>query len=221
MAHDIIVIGTSAGGVEALQTLVAGLPGDLRASLFIVLHIPATRPSALPHILSRSGPLPALHAVENMMIEQGKIYIAPPDHHLLLKQGHMHLDTGSKERSVRPAVDVLFRSTATTYGSRVVGIILTGVGYDGTAGLLAIKQHGGITIVQDPADAPWPSMPQSALERVEIDYLIPLLSMASLLVRLVEPSLSCGIRNTGYRRAIRRLGCCMPAMVSVSRCFLC
>jgi two-component system, chemotaxis family, protein-glutamate methylesterase/glutaminase len=190
MAHDIIVIGASAGGVEALQTLVAGLPVGLQASLFIVMHIPATHPSALPKILSRSGPLPALHATEGMRIEQGKIYVAPPDHHLLVEQGSVHLGTGPRERHVRPAVDVLFRSAASAYGSRVVGVVLTGMDQDGTNGLQAVKQQGGITIVQDPAKAPWPSMPQHALERVEIEYIIPLLSMTSLLIHLVEPPLS-------------------------------
>jgi two-component system, chemotaxis family, protein-glutamate methylesterase/glutaminase len=143
MAHDIIVIGTSTGGVEALQTLVARLPEGLPASLFIVMHIPATPPSALPKILSRSGPLPALRATEGVRIEQGKIYVAPPDHHLLLEQGSVHLGTSPKERYVRPAADVLFRSAANAYGSRVVGIVLTGIGQDGTAGLQAVKQYGG------------------------------------------------------------------------------
>ncbi len=189
MAHDILVIGASAGGVEALKTLIAGLPNGLRASLFIVMHIPATRPSALPEILSRSGPLPALHATEGMRIEQGKIYVAPPGHHLLLEQGSVHLGTGPKERYVRPAADVLFRSAASAYGSRVVGIVLTGIGQDGTAGLQAVKQSGGVTVVQDPTEAAWSSMPQSALEQVEVDYTLPLLRLAPLLIRLVGPSL--------------------------------
>jgi two-component system chemotaxis response regulator CheB len=185
--RDIIVIGASAGGVQALQILVAALSKHLPAALFLVLHIPASLPSTLPSILRRSGSLPALHATEGAMIEQGKLYIAPPDHHLLLKQGHMHLDTGPKEHRVRPAVDVLFRSAATTYGSRVVGIILTGTGDDGTAGLLAVKQHGGVTIVQNPAEARFPAMPQSARAQVQVDYTSPLEKIASLLVLLVQP----------------------------------
>jgi len=188
MEHDIIVIGASAGGVSALKTLVAGLPGDLKASLFIVMHISATYSSMLPEILSRSGPLPVLHATEGMMIEQETIYIAPPNHHLLLEQGSVHLGTGPKECYVRPAADVLFRSAASGYGSRVVGAVLTGMGHDGTNGLQAVKQHGGITVVQDPTEAACSSMPQSALEHVEIDYTAPLVSIASLLIRLVEPS---------------------------------
>ncbi|GAC1660363.1 MAG: hypothetical protein PVS3B3_30390 [Ktedonobacteraceae bacterium] len=189
IAHNIIVIGASAGGVETLMMLVAGLPDGLRASLFIVMHIPATLPSALPRILSRSGPLPALHATEGMRIEQGKIYVAPPDHHLLLEQGSVHLGTGRRERRFRPAADVLFRSAASAYGSRVVGVVLTGVDRDGTAGLQAVKQAGGVTVVQDPTDAIWSSMPQSAVKHVEIDYTLPLLSLAPLLIHLAEPSL--------------------------------
>jgi len=184
--HDIIVIGASLGGVKALQTLVMTLPNDLAASLFIVLHILASQPSQLPVILRHSASLPVLHAVENMAIEQGKIYIAPPDHHLLLKEGYMHLGTGPKEQYVRPAVNVLFRSAAHAYGPRVVGVILTGNGQDGTAGLQVVKQHGGITIVQDPGDADFPSMPQSALKHVKVDYTVPLLSIAPLLTRLVS-----------------------------------
>lgn len=171
------------------MTLVAGLPDDLRASLFIVMHVSATYPSMLPNLLSRSGPLPALHAAEGMRIEPGKIFVAPPGSHLLLKPGQMHLDTGPKEHFVRPAINVLFHSAATSYGSRVIGIILTGAGSDGTAGLLAIKQQGGITIVQDPAEALCSSMPQHALQHVEIDSTLPLVSIAPLLIRLAEPSL--------------------------------
>ncbi|MBA2286637.1 MAG: chemotaxis protein CheB [Ktedonobacteraceae bacterium] len=189
MAHDIMVIGASAGGVEALRTLVAGLPGDLRASLFLVMHIPATLPSALPAILSRSGPLPALHATEGMLIEQGKIYVAPPDQHLLVEQGAVHLGSGPKERYVRPAADVLFRSAASAYGSRVVGIVLTGLDGDGTAGLHAVKQQGGVTVIQDPTEAAWSSMPQHALEQCEVDYALPVVRLASLLIHLAESSL--------------------------------
>jgi len=125
-----------------------------------------------------------------MRIEQGKIYVAPPGHHLLLEQGSIHLGTGPKEQWVRPAADVLFRSTASAYGSRVVGVVLTGMGQDGTAGLQAVKQDGGVTIVQDPTEAAWSSMPQNALEQVEVDYTLPLLRLAPLLIHLVEPSLS-------------------------------
>jgi two-component system chemotaxis response regulator CheB len=189
MVHDIIVIGASAGGIEALKMLVAELPGDLRAALFLVQHVSAKVPSVLPRMLSRWGPLPALHATEGMRIEQGKIYVAPPSYHLLLEQGSVHLGTGPKEWYVRPAADVLFRSAASAYGSRVVGVVLTGRGGDGTAGLQAVKRSGGVTVVQDPTDAACSSMPQSALKQGEIDYTLPLLCLASLLIHLVESSL--------------------------------
>lgn len=189
MSHDIIVIGASAGGVEALRTLVAALPPDLQASLFIVMHRPASYPSALPKLLSRWGPLPALHAAENMVIEHGKIYVAPPDYHLLMEEGRLHLGTGPKELGVRPAANVLFRSASHIYGRRVVGVVLTGMDHDGADGLLAIKHHGGVAVVQDPNEADFPSMPQSALVHDHVDYTLPLSSMASLLTRLVGSSL--------------------------------
>ena len=188
MGHDIMVIGASAGGVSALKMLVAGLPADLRASLFIVVHIFPTCRSTLPELLSRWGPLPALHATEGMRIQQATITVAPPDHHLLLSQGSVHLGTGPKECYVRPAVDTLFHSAASAYGPRVVGVVLTGLGRDGTAGLHAVKQQGGITVIQDLTEAAWPSMPKNALKHVEIDYITPLSSLASLLVRLAGPS---------------------------------
>lgn len=187
-AHDIIVIGASAGGVEALTTLVARVPAGLRASLFIVLHTLPTYPSVLPKILSRSGPLLAFHATEGMRIEQGTIYVAPPDYHLLLSQESLHLGTGPKEHSVRPAADVLFRSAASVYGPRVVGVVLTGADGDATIGLQAVKQSGGVTIVQDPVEAAWPSMPQRALEQVAVDYVLPLVQIAPLLMHLAERS---------------------------------
>jgi two-component system chemotaxis response regulator CheB len=185
--HDIIVIGASLGGVKALQTLVRGLPDDLAASLFLVMHILASQSSHLPIILRRLTSLSVLQAAENMVIEQRKIYVAPPDHHLLLEEGYMHLGTGPKEQYVRPSVNVLFRSAAHAYGPRVVGIILTGGGQDGAAGLQVVKLHGGMTIVQDPENADFPSMPQSALKHVKVDYTMPLLSIAPLLTRLVQP----------------------------------
>jgi two-component system chemotaxis response regulator CheB len=185
MAHDIIVIGASAGGVSALSTLVAGLPSGLKASLFIVLHTSASQFSALPQILSRAGPLPALHPAEGAMIEQGKIYVAPPDHHLIIEEGHLHLGTGPKEHYVRPAATVLFRSAAQRYGPRVVGVVLTGLGQDGADGLLTVKRSGGVAIVQDPDSARFPAMPRSVLASVAVDYTVPLSSIAALLVRLV------------------------------------
>jgi two-component system chemotaxis response regulator CheB len=187
--HDIIVVGASAGGVEALTTLVQGLPEDLPAALFIVLHIPAQATSALPVILERAGTCPAAHAVNGEPIWQGHIYVAPPDLHLLIERGRVRLLRGPKENRSRPAVDPLFRSAARAYGPRVVGVILTGALNDGTAGLLAIKRRGGIAVVQDPSDAFFPSMPASALEYVKVDHCLPLARIPTLLTRLArEPA---------------------------------
>jgi two-component system, chemotaxis family, protein-glutamate methylesterase/glutaminase len=182
--HDIIVIGASAGGVSALQALVKDLPPTLPAALFIVLHIPPERPSHLPHILSRAGPLPAAHAQDGEAITSGRIYVAPPDHHLLLEREQVRVTRGPKENRMRPAVDTLFRSAAYTYGPRVIGVVLSGSLTDGTAGLWAVKYRGGIAVVQAGDEALYPGMPQSAMQHVAIDYQLPVAEIASLLVRL-------------------------------------
>lgn len=182
--HDIIVIGASAGGVEALLEMARQLPAGLLAALFIVVHRPAEGPSLLPELLSNAGALPAIEARESMPIERGCIYIAPADRHLLIERDHLHTARGPKENGFRPAVDALFRTAARTYGERVVGVVLTGMLDDGTAGLLDIKRHGGIAVVQDPADALYPSMPQSALRYVAVDAVLPLADIAPALVRL-------------------------------------
>lgn len=184
--HNIITIGTSAGGVEALVKLVRQLPRDLPAAVFVVLHIPAQGASFLPEILNRWGELKAMHATDDMEIQQGYIYVAPPDHHLLIEQGHMHIVHGPKENHHRPSADVLFRSAAITYGPRVIGVVLTGALHDGTAGLLAIKQCGGTAVVQDPDDAYCPNMPANALTHVIVDYCVPLSEMGALLMRLAR-----------------------------------
>ncbi|HCI80740.1 MAG TPA: chemotaxis protein CheB [Ktedonobacter sp.] len=182
--HDMIAIGASAGGVEALMRLVRDLPRSIHAALFIVLHIPADSPSLLPELLSRSGALPASHAVDGQEIQHGHIYVASPDHHLLVEKGRMRVVQGPKENRHRPAIDPLFRSLALAYGSRAIGVVLTGALDDGTAGLLAIKRRNGLAIVQDPADALYPSMPESALAHVNVDYKVPLVEIAPLLTRL-------------------------------------
>jgi two-component system chemotaxis response regulator CheB len=184
--HDIIVIGASTGGVEALSTLVRGLRPDLPAALFVVVHIPAQATSVLPLILERAGPLPAQHAVDGEPIKPGRVYVAPPDFHLLTEQGYVRLVRGPKENRNRPAVDPLFRSAARAYGPRVVGVVLTGALNDGTAGLLAVKRRGGIAVVQDPADAFFPSMPESVLEYVQTDYCLPLAEIGPALTRLAH-----------------------------------
>ncbi len=187
--HDIMVIGASSGGVEALTQVVYDLPARLPAAVFVVMHIPAQATSMLPVILERSGPLPARHAVDGEPIELGRVYVAPPDFHLLVERDVVRVQRGPRENRHRPAVDPLFRSAARAYGPRVVGVILTGALNDGTAGLLAVKRRGGIAVVQDPAEALFPSMPASALEYVQTDYCLPLGQIAPLLARLArEPA---------------------------------
>ncbi len=187
--RDIVVVGASAGGVEALVSLAASLPADLPAAVFVVLHVPSTATSALPDILSRNGPLPASHVKDGQPIEPGRIHVAPPDHHLLVRTGHVHLTRGPRENGHRPAVDPLFRSAAREYASRVVGVILSGALDDGTAGLVAVKSRGGVAVVQDPGDALYPGMPASAIEHAEIDHVVPVAAMGELLARLAtEPA---------------------------------
>jgi two-component system chemotaxis response regulator CheB len=183
---DIIVVGASAGGIEALRVLVGGLPKDFKASLFVVVHTAPQSPGILDQILARAGSLPATNAVDKAAIEPGRIYVAPPDYHLLIEPGVVRVTKGPKENRFRPAVDPLFRSAAQVYGPRVVGIILTGGLDDGTAGLWAVKQLGGTAIIQDPEDAIAPSMPTSAMRHVKVDYSLPLGEIAPLLVRLTN-----------------------------------
>jgi two-component system, chemotaxis family, protein-glutamate methylesterase/glutaminase len=169
--HAIIMVGASTGGVEALRILVAGLPSDLAAAVFIVLHT-TNRPSLLPSLLARVCPLPVVAVADGGAIQVGNVYVAPAGHHLLVSPGHMHVVEGSRENGFRPAIDPLFRSASRAYGPRAIGVILSGMLDDGTAGLLAIKAHGGLAIVQDPDEAIAPSMPRSALAYVEVDYTV-------------------------------------------------
>jgi len=182
--RDIVVVGASAGGVEALIRLVEGLSPEIRSAIFVVLHIPADSTSMLPQILSRAGPLPAVTATDRAPIEYGTIYVAPPDHHLLIEDGHMRLTFGPRENGHRPAVDPLFRTAAVAYGPRVVGVILSGTLGDGTDGMEFVKEHGGVTVVQKPADALFPGMPEMVLERVDVDYSLPATRIGELLMEL-------------------------------------
>lgn len=184
--RNIIVIGTSAGGFEVLKELVAGLPSDLQASLFIVWHMAPNIRGVLPKVLNRQHTLYAAHAYDHEPIVPNRIYVAPPDHHLLVERGQVRITRGPKENRFRPAVDPLFRSAALAYGPRVIGVVLSGALDDGTAGLWAIKYRGGLAIVQHPDDAEVPSMPESALREVEVDYCVPVAEMASLLVQLSQ-----------------------------------
>lgn len=183
-SHDIIVIGASAGGIDAITKLVRTLPRNIPAALFVVLHIPPDSPGFLPGILSRAGSLPALYPADKTAIVPGQIYVAPPDHHLMIEEGYVQVIRGPKENRHRPAVEPLFRSAAKAYRQRVVGVILSGRLDDGTAGLLAIKRCGGVSMVQSPQEALYPQMPQSALNNVQIDYCLPVEKMGETLKRL-------------------------------------
>jgi two-component system, chemotaxis family, protein-glutamate methylesterase/glutaminase len=184
--RDVIVMGASAGGVEALRSVVAGLPPDLDAAVFVVLHLPRTAPSALTLILSRATSLPVSTAVDGDPIHPGRIYVAPVDHHLLLIQGRTRLSRGPTENGHRPAIDPLFRSAALAFSSRVIGVVLSGSRDDGAAGMAAIARSGGLTIVQDPDDAPHPSMPNAAIAAARIDHICPVGKIGPLLGELVE-----------------------------------
>ncbi len=168
----VVVIGASAGGVEALVELVAALPADFPAPLLVVLHVSPIATSVLPEILSSAGPLPAIHAADWEPLRGGVIYVAPRAVHLMVSDGRARLSTSPAENGVRPAVDPLFRSAARAYGPRAIGVILSGMLEDGTAGLGEIKRAGGIAIVQNPDCATFPAMPSSAIERVVVDYVL-------------------------------------------------
>jgi two-component system chemotaxis response regulator CheB len=183
LGHDIIVVGASAGGVDALPRLIGSLPADLPASIFVVLHIPAQGRDMLPEIIRRTASLSVAHGVEGERVRKGHVYVAPPDHHLQVDGARVRLSRGPRENFHRPSIDALFRSAAQYYGPRVVGVVLTGNLDDGTAGLHAVKTLGGIAIVQDPNDALVPAMPQSALRNVIVNHCVPLVKIGPLLVR--------------------------------------
>ena len=182
-ASRAIVIGASSGGVSALLEVAAALPAGLDAVVGVVLHV-GSQPSILPELLSARARLPARHPKDGEALEPGTIYVAPPDHHMLFTADAVQLSRGPRENHARPALDPLFRSTALSWGTRAVGVVLTGDLDDGTAGLAAIKDCGGIALVQDPATALAPSMPASAVANVAVDGCLPLAAIAPALAEL-------------------------------------
>jgi two-component system, chemotaxis family, protein-glutamate methylesterase/glutaminase len=184
--RDIIVVGASAGGIQAFNLLLRELPSDLPAAILLTIHVSAQSPNMLPKIYGQTGTFRVVEKLEDgHPIQPGHLYIAPPDIHLLVEYGRVRLARGPKENRHRPAIDPMFRSAACVYGSRVIGVLLSGNLDDGTSGLVAIKECGGTTVVQDPEDALFPDMPRNALDGHAVDYCLPINQMSSLLTRLV------------------------------------
>jgi two-component system chemotaxis response regulator CheB len=191
--RDIIAIGGSTGSGKVLQRIMADLPADFPGSIFVSTHVPSHSPSHLAAILARSGPLPVSAALDGQAIERGQVYVATPNRHLLVIDGTMKLGDGPRENMTRPAIDPLFRSAALSYGSRAVGVLLTGMLNDGASGLCAIKQRGGTTIVQHPLDAQADEMPLAALEAMTPDEVAPAADLARLLTEIVQRDAGAGV----------------------------
>ncbi len=186
----LIVVGASAGGMDALKKLVSKIPSDFPAPVFIVNHMGAhTTGEALVKVLNENGTLPCQHAQDQQVFKSGHIYLAPSDQHMLIVKDKILITKGARENRSRPAIDPLFRSAAVAYGNRVIGIILTGYLDDGTSGMMAIKRCGGICIAQDPEDASYPDMPQSVIANVGVDYCLSVVEIGVLLSDLVTREL--------------------------------
>jgi len=184
---QVVVVGASAGGLNALINLIQQLPADFPAPVLIVMHIsPDATGNVLLDALNKNGKLKCIHAINGEPLKAGHVYLAPSDHHLLVeKDGHVHVTKGAQENRSRPGIDPLFRSAAVAFGNRVTGIILTGYLDDGTAGLIAIKKCGGTCIVQDPKEADYPDMPKNALNQIKVDYCVPITEMGGILSKLL------------------------------------
>lgn len=184
--RDIVAIGTSAGGVAALQYLTERLPAEFPACLLVTIHLSNQHRSVLDELLTRAGPLPAAFATDGVRLRKGQIFIAPPDRHLLVEEDRLLLGAGPRENNARPAIDPMLRSVAVCCGARAVGVVLTGTLGDGASGLWAISSCGGMSVVQHPDDAAFPEMPENALRMVEPDHVVCLKDMARLLESLVH-----------------------------------
>jgi two-component system, chemotaxis family, protein-glutamate methylesterase/glutaminase len=191
--RDIVALGTSAGGVEALIYLAGHFRADFPAAVLVTIHLSSQFRSSLDELLSRAGPLPASFASDGLPLRKGRIYIAPPDRHLLVEQDQIRLGTGPRENNARPAIDPMLRSMALCCCGRSIGVVLTGTLGDGASGLWAVGQCGGSTVVQNPRGAAFPEMPQNALNRLRPDHVVPLDQMPALLESLAEePALESG-----------------------------
>ena len=182
--EKVIVIGASTGGFEVIKSIISQLPPDFVTPIFIVWHMSPDIQGIMPHVLNKLNTISASNAVDGETIQSNHIYVAPPDHHMIIEKGVIKVSRGPKENLFRPAIDPLFRSAALAYGNRVTGIILSGALDDGSSGLWHIKTHGGIAVVQDPNDAEASSMPQSAMRAVKVDYCVPAADLPALLTEL-------------------------------------
>jgi two-component system, chemotaxis family, protein-glutamate methylesterase/glutaminase len=185
--RNIVAVGTSAGGLEALDELIGQLSKDIPASIFVVQHLaPEGSGNPLLERLSRHKAFRCKLATHGERFERGRIYIAPPDHHLLVKKTEILVTKGARENRHRPGIDPLFRSAAVNHGRHVVGVVLTGMLDDGTAGLIAIRKCGGVTVVQDPQEATYPGMAESALANLPVDHCVRIAEMGPLLDKLTR-----------------------------------
>lgn len=184
--RDIVVVGASAGGIEALREVLAGIDPSFDGIIAVVLHIPAEGGHSLPRILDKAGPLTADGAVDGEALQPGRVYVCRADHHLLLGDGRVRVRRGPRENGHRPAVDPLFRSAARYYGTRSIGVVLSGTLSDGTAGLGAIRRAGGLAVVQEPSDALYDGMPSSAIDIIGADHIVPAAALGPLLSELAQ-----------------------------------
>jgi two-component system chemotaxis response regulator CheB len=184
--RDIIVVGGSAGALDALRAMLGELPRDLAAAVLVVVHLPPTSPTRFAEILQRGCALEVGWATADEPLTPSRVYVAPPDRHLVVQAGHVRLTHAPRENNSRPAIDPLFRSAALAYGPRVIGVVVSGRLDDGTAGLWAVKRCGGIAVVQDPSDAASADMPRNALQYTAADHVVRAADLGPLLARLVE-----------------------------------